>query len=281
MRSTEWTPSVYSGFLLFRYKVSQHFHRRPLVSQSIASLKGLCSLPLYLFVFASSPCIWFKGYGCAGTSYVAYGLIAREVERVDSGYRSVMSVQSSLVMHPIYAYGTEEQKEKYLPKLGKTTSVCQQQFGFSSELFGASCVRCNPHLCSSSWWDPRLLRLDGAEPRQWPRRHGNQSQIQPDQSHLLSHRLKDLVSRVKWILASHWTGNGWNFTDYRWRTQIIWITMTCYIKHVIIRSGVFTVTFEWPFFNYILYYSISYILYLYFIVFVFSPHIVKEFRFSV
>ncbi|MEQ2186795.1 hypothetical protein GOODEAATRI_032387, partial [Goodea atripinnis] len=58
-------------------------------------------------------------YGCAGTSYVAYGLIAREVERVDSGYRSVMSVQSSLVMHPINAYGTEEQKQKYLPKLGK------------------------------------------------------------------------------------------------------------------------------------------------------------------
>lgn len=58
------------------------------------------------------------GYGCAGTSYVAYGLIAREVEKVDSGYRSVMSVQSSLVMHPIYAYGTEEQKEKYLPRLG-------------------------------------------------------------------------------------------------------------------------------------------------------------------
>lgn len=53
---------------------------------------------------------------------MAYGLIAREVERVDSGYRSVMSVQSSLVMHPIYAYGTEEQKEKYLPRLGKENS---------------------------------------------------------------------------------------------------------------------------------------------------------------
>ena len=56
-------------------------------------------------------------YGGAGTSYVAYGLIAREVERVDSGFRSAMSVQSSLVMHPIYAYGTEEQRLKYLPKL--------------------------------------------------------------------------------------------------------------------------------------------------------------------
>lgn len=57
------------------------------------------------------------GYGCAGASYVAYGLVAREVERVDSGYRSALSVQSSLVMHPINAYGTEEQKEKFLPKL--------------------------------------------------------------------------------------------------------------------------------------------------------------------
>jgi glutaryl-CoA dehydrogenase len=58
-----------------------------------------------------------QGYGCAGTTYVAYGLVAREVERVDSGYRSAMSVQSSLVMHPIHAYGTEAQREKYLPRL--------------------------------------------------------------------------------------------------------------------------------------------------------------------
>jgi glutaryl-CoA dehydrogenase len=56
-------------------------------------------------------------YGGVGTSYVAYGLVAREVERIDSGYRSMMSVQSSLVMYPIYAYGSEEQKQKYLPKL--------------------------------------------------------------------------------------------------------------------------------------------------------------------
>jgi glutaryl-CoA dehydrogenase len=56
-------------------------------------------------------------YGGLGASYVAYGLIAREVERVDSGYRSMMSVQSSLVMYPIYAYGTEAQRKKYLPKL--------------------------------------------------------------------------------------------------------------------------------------------------------------------
>ncbi|MEQ9198917.1 MAG: acyl-CoA dehydrogenase family protein, partial [Rhodospirillales bacterium] len=56
-------------------------------------------------------------YGCAGVNHVCYGLVAREVERVDSGYRSAMSVQSSLVMHPIYAYGSEEQRQKYLPKL--------------------------------------------------------------------------------------------------------------------------------------------------------------------
>ncbi len=58
-----------------------------------------------------------EGYGCAGLNYVSYGLIAREVERVDSGYRSAISVQSSLVMHPIHAYGSEAQRQKYLPKL--------------------------------------------------------------------------------------------------------------------------------------------------------------------
>ena len=57
------------------------------------------------------------GYGCSGVDYVCYGLVAREVERVDSGYRSMLSVQSSLVMYPIYAYGNEAQREKYLPKL--------------------------------------------------------------------------------------------------------------------------------------------------------------------
>lgn len=58
-----------------------------------------------------------KGYGCAGVSYVAYGLIAREVERIDSAYRSAFSVQSSLVMYPIWAYGTEAQRQEWLPKL--------------------------------------------------------------------------------------------------------------------------------------------------------------------
>ena len=58
-----------------------------------------------------------EGYDCAGVNYVCYGLMAREVEAVDSGYRSMMSVQSSLVMHPINTFGSEEQKQKYLPKL--------------------------------------------------------------------------------------------------------------------------------------------------------------------
>jgi glutaryl-CoA dehydrogenase len=60
-----------------------------------------------------------EGYGCAGVNYVSYGLVAREVERIDSGYRSALSVQSSLVMHPIHAYGSEPQRQKYLPKLAR------------------------------------------------------------------------------------------------------------------------------------------------------------------
>jgi len=58
-----------------------------------------------------------QGYGCAGLNHICYGLIAREVERIDSGYRSVLSVQSSLVMYPIHAYGSEAQRERYLPRL--------------------------------------------------------------------------------------------------------------------------------------------------------------------
>jgi len=64
-----------------------------------------------------------NGYGCSGINYVSYGLIAREIERVDSGYRSVMSVQSSLVMHPINKFGTEKQKQKYLPELAKGNMI--------------------------------------------------------------------------------------------------------------------------------------------------------------
>ena len=64
-----------------------------------------------------------EAYGGVGANYVSYGLVAREVERVDSGYRSAMSVQSSLVMHPIFAYGTEDQRQKFLPKLASGTFV--------------------------------------------------------------------------------------------------------------------------------------------------------------
>ena len=76
-----------------------------------------------------------EGYGCAGVGYVSYGLIAREVERVDSGYRSMMSVQSSLVMHPIHAYGTEAQRQKYLPKLA--TGELIGCFGLTEPDFGS------------------------------------------------------------------------------------------------------------------------------------------------
>jgi glutaryl-CoA dehydrogenase len=75
------------------------------------------------------------GYGCAGVNHVSYGLIAREVERVDSGYRSGMSVQSSLVMHPIHAYGTEEQRKKWLPKLA--TGEFLGCFGLTEPNYGS------------------------------------------------------------------------------------------------------------------------------------------------
>ncbi|MFC1665940.1 acyl-CoA dehydrogenase [Pseudomonadota bacterium] len=75
------------------------------------------------------------GYGCAGLNYVSYGLVAREVERVDSSYRSTLSVQSSLVMHPIYAYGSEEQKQNYLPKLA--TGKLIGCFGLTEPDFGS------------------------------------------------------------------------------------------------------------------------------------------------
>jgi glutaryl-CoA dehydrogenase len=75
------------------------------------------------------------GYGCPGVDYISYGLVAREVERVDSGYRSMLSVQSSLVMYPIYAYGTEQQREKYLPKLA--TGEWIGCFGLTEPDFGS------------------------------------------------------------------------------------------------------------------------------------------------
>jgi glutaryl-CoA dehydrogenase len=85
-----------------------------------------------------------EGYGCAGASSVAYGLLAREVERVDSSYRSAFSVQSSLVMYPIDAFGTTEQKEKFLPKLGKYL-LFSPHFTFKLSL----CVSSKPR---EKWW---------------------------------------------------------------------------------------------------------------------------------
>jgi glutaryl-CoA dehydrogenase len=79
----------------------EHFHREILTEMGALGFLGST----------------LEGYGCAGVSHVCYGLVAREVERVDSGYRSAMSVQSSLVMYPIHAYGTEAQRQKYLPRL--------------------------------------------------------------------------------------------------------------------------------------------------------------------
>ena len=80
----------------------EHFHREIMNEMGELGFLG-CTLP--------------EKYGCSNVNYVSYGLVAREIERVDSGYRSAMSVQSSLVMHPIYSYGTEEQRKRYLPKL--------------------------------------------------------------------------------------------------------------------------------------------------------------------
>jgi glutaryl-CoA dehydrogenase len=80
----------------------EHFHREIMTEFGELGMLG-STLP--------------EEYGCAGLNHVCYGLVAREIEAVDSGYRSAMSVQSSLVMHPIHAYGTEEQRMKYLPKL--------------------------------------------------------------------------------------------------------------------------------------------------------------------
>ncbi|MBE0670667.1 MAG: acyl-CoA dehydrogenase [Anaerolineales bacterium] len=88
-------------------------------------------------------------YGGAGLNYVSYGLVAREVERVDSGYRSAMSVQSSLVMHPIHVYGSEEQKKKYLPKLA------------SGELVGCFGLTEPNHGSDPGSMETRAKKVDG------------------------------------------------------------------------------------------------------------------------
>ena len=116
-------------------------------------------------------------YGGAGAGYVSYGLIAREVERVDSGYRSAMSVQSSLVMHPIHAYGDEAQRRKYLPKLasgewvgcfgltepdhgsdpgGMRTRARKVDGGY--RISGAKNWITNSPIADCSWSGPRTMR---------------------------------------------------------------------------------------------------------------------------
>ena len=91
-------------------EANRHEHFDPAIMREMGERGFLgCTLP--------------EAYGCAGLNYVGYGLIAHEVERVDSGYRSAMSVQSSLVMHPIHAYGTEAQKTKYLPSLATGETI--------------------------------------------------------------------------------------------------------------------------------------------------------------
>ena len=98
----------------------EHFHREVLTEMGSLGILGSTIPP---------------EYGGAGVSYVAYGLAAREIERVDSGYRSSMSVQSSLVMHPIHAYGSEAQRRKYLPKLA--TGEWVGCFGLTEPDFGS------------------------------------------------------------------------------------------------------------------------------------------------
>lgn len=94
----ELTPRVKEAFR------KEFFHREIMTEMGRLGLLG-CTLP--------------EAYGCANVNHVAYGLVAREIERVDSGYRSALSVQSSLVMYPIWAFGSDEQKQKYLPLLAK------------------------------------------------------------------------------------------------------------------------------------------------------------------
>lgn len=91
-----------------------------------------------------------KGYGCLGESYKTYGLIAKEIEAIDSGYRSMFSVQSSLVMGPIYEYGNKKMKEKYLPKLSRGEYVgcfglTEPDFGSDPSSMRTKAIKCNDH----------------------------------------------------------------------------------------------------------------------------------------
>ena len=105
-----------------------------------------------------------EGYGCAGVSSVAYGLIAREIERVDSAYRSAISVQSSLVMHPIHAYGTDDQKDRYLPRPATGESIgC---FGLTEPEAGSDpgAMRTRARPVKGGWASHRHQDLDQSQP---------------------------------------------------------------------------------------------------------------------
>ena len=122
-----------------------------------------------------------EGYGCVGASYTAYGLVAREVERVDSGYRSAMSVQSSLVMHPIYKFGSAAQKEEYLPRLVRGRGCCQgpgaRAANQTTPLNPFVSHHTTPHqharARAGKGRNHRLLWAHGAQPRQRPLGHGD------------------------------------------------------------------------------------------------------------
>ena len=111
-----------------------------------------------------------EGYGCAGVNHVCYGLIAREVERVDSGYRSAMSVQSSLVMYPIHAYGTEAQRQKWLPKLA------------TGELVGCFGLTEPNHGSDPGGMVTRARKVDGGWKRLGDRRCGSPTRPSPTSS---------------------------------------------------------------------------------------------------
>lgn len=116
--------SNFSDWFLFTTQVNTLVVSRELFKKNCNTLPFLIAFQVFdkaimteigsLGVFGCT----IKGYGCAGISNVAYGLICREIERVDSSYRSCLSVQSSLTMNAINDYGSEEQKNKYLPKMG-------------------------------------------------------------------------------------------------------------------------------------------------------------------
>uniref|UniRef100_A0A915CNU0 Glutaryl-CoA dehydrogenase n=1 Tax=Ditylenchus dipsaci TaxID=166011 RepID=A0A915CNU0_9BILA len=101
----------------------------------------------------------YQGYGCAGVSTVGYGLVAREVERVDSGYRSTMSVQTSLVIGPIHSYGSEEQRQKYIPDLASGKKI--GAFGLTEPNHGS-----NPAgMETKAKWDEnaKVYKLSGTK----------------------------------------------------------------------------------------------------------------------